>query len=368
MNKANYKNSIVNLSNSILNHFGAEPFHSTIPEVDKFLEGKKKVVLFLFDGMGRYVIEKHLPENSFLRKHTFHYMTSTFPPTTVAATNGLLSGKFPSETGWLGWSQYFESIDKTVKMFSNKDDETGDKIPGPHLGDTYCGYEKITDIINRVNNKKMADMTQGTAVDTTHYWNRHLKAFIKHNYKLVNELGDESFVYAYWTDPDHEMHGEGVTAKSVHKIILKINKYIEKFSQKNPDVTTLVIADHGLIDVKNIDIWKDKEIQDCLLRNISLEGRCANFFIKPEKKEEFTKIFKEKYGEHYNLYTKEEVIEMGLFGDTKPNEFVSKFIGDYVGIATDGYMLKKEEDPFSHKAHHAGSTLDELIISIIGVN
>ena len=65
---------------------------------------------------------------------------------------------------------------------------------------------------------------------------------------------------------------------------------------------------------------------------------------------------------------KEEVIEMGLFGDTKPNEFVSKFIGDYVGIATDGYMLKKEEDPFSHKAHHAGSTLDELIISIIGVN
>ncbi len=118
MNKPNYKNSIVNFSNSIIKHFGATPFHSSIPEVDKFLEGKKKVVLFLFDGMGKYVIEKHLPEDSFLRKHTFHYMTSTFPPTTVAATDALLSAKFPSETGWLGWTQYFSEVDKNVNMFS----------------------------------------------------------------------------------------------------------------------------------------------------------------------------------------------------------------------------------------------------------
>jgi len=368
MNKPNYKNSIVNLSNSIIKHFNGEPFHSTIPEVDKYLEGKKKVVLFLFDGMGRYVLEKHLPENSFLRKHAFHYMTSTFPPTTVAATNALLSGKFPIETGWLGWTQYFSEVDKIVTMFSNKDDETGDKIPGEHLADKYCGYEKFTDIINRVNNKEMAEMNQGKDVDTTHFWNRHLKAFIKHNFKRADEIGDESFVYAYWTYPDHEMHSKGVTAKSVHKIILKINKYIEKYSAKHPDVTCLVIADHGLIDVKMIDIWKDKEIQDCLVRQISIEGRSANFFIKEDKKEEFVKLFNQKYGDHYKLYSKEEVIKMQIFGEAEPNEYVSNFLGDYLGIATDEYTFKKVEEPYSHKAHHAGSTLDELIISVIGVN
>ena len=253
-------------------------------------------------------------------------------------------------------------------MFSNKDDNTGERIPGDHLGNKYCGYEKITDIINRVNNKHIAEMTQGKDVDTTHYWNRHLKAFIKHNYKLANEMGDESFVYAYWIYPDHEMHGEGVTAKSVHKIILKINKYIEKFSKKNPDVTTLVIADHGLIDVKHIEIWKDKEIQDCLLRNLSLEKRCANFFIKEDKKEEFVQLFNEKYGKHYELYTKQQVLDMEIFGEGKMDDNVSRFIGDFVGIATDEYTLKDKEDSFAHKAHHAGSSLDELIVSVIGIN
>ena len=44
-------NSLVNLSNSILKHFGVETFHKTIPEVDKLLKGHKKVVAVLFDGM-----------------------------------------------------------------------------------------------------------------------------------------------------------------------------------------------------------------------------------------------------------------------------------------------------------------------------
>ena len=44
------KNSLVNLSNSILKHFGVNTFHESIPEIDDLLKGHKKVVAVLFDG------------------------------------------------------------------------------------------------------------------------------------------------------------------------------------------------------------------------------------------------------------------------------------------------------------------------------
>ena len=43
------ENSLVNLSNSILKHFGAETFHDSIPVIDEQLKGYNKVVAVLFD-------------------------------------------------------------------------------------------------------------------------------------------------------------------------------------------------------------------------------------------------------------------------------------------------------------------------------
>ncbi len=368
MNKPDYNNSITNLSNSILKHFNVNPFHNTIKEVDDFLVNKNKVIVFLFDGMGKALIEKHLDKSSFLRKHVIKDITSTFPPTTVAATSSMLSAKYPIETGWLSWTQYFNEVQTNVKMFANKDEITGEKIKGVHLGNTYCHYENIIDIINRVNKKEIAKLTQGTNVDTTHFWNRHLKAFIRHNFKLIKSIdNDKSFVYAYWTNPDHDIHEFGVNHKKVHKVINKINKYMEHFCNKNKDVTTIVIADHGLIDVKYLPYYQDKEIQECLIRPFSFEKRSANFFVKPEMKKQFVEIFNNHYGEHYELFTKEQIIDMKIYGDNLPSEYINQFFGDYIAIAKDEYMFELEDD-FKFKAHHAGGTLDELLISVIGIN
>ena len=130
MYKFNPENSITNFSNSILKRFNAPTHHSTISKVDEILKDKKKVVVFLFDGMGDYVLKTHLSEDSFLRKHIVHQMDATFPPTTVASTNSFLSGKFPIENGWIGWSQYFKELNRNVAVFWNTDDDT-DEYLGP---------------------------------------------------------------------------------------------------------------------------------------------------------------------------------------------------------------------------------------------
>ena len=49
-----YTHSLVNVTSSILNHFGAQAAHPPLPEVDEILKNGsyRNIVLLLFDGMG----------------------------------------------------------------------------------------------------------------------------------------------------------------------------------------------------------------------------------------------------------------------------------------------------------------------------
>ena len=107
-------NSLVSISNAILKHFTGECFHTPHPKLMEILAENKrdKVVIMLFDGMGKSIQDKYLKETDFLvRKKSFE-INSVFPPTTVAATTALTSGKFPIESGWLGWRQFFKNHKK----------------------------------------------------------------------------------------------------------------------------------------------------------------------------------------------------------------------------------------------------------------
>ncbi len=119
--KVHNENTLVNLSNSILKHFGATCFHESIPEIDELLKGHKKVVAVLFDGMGQNITRLHLKENSYIRSNYVTTINSTFPPTTAAATTAFLTGKYPIETGWLGWAEYFKDYDRKVLLFAGTD-------------------------------------------------------------------------------------------------------------------------------------------------------------------------------------------------------------------------------------------------------
>ena len=60
-------------------------------------------------------ISLNLKEKSFIREHYLCTINSTFPPTTSAATTAFLTGKYPIETGWMSWTQYFEEYKKGME-------------------------------------------------------------------------------------------------------------------------------------------------------------------------------------------------------------------------------------------------------------
>lgn len=67
---ADYSNSLVNLSCSVLKRFGAEYGHKTLPCADEWMgKGFRNVVVVLLDGMGCEAIDFHLKEDGFFRSH-----------------------------------------------------------------------------------------------------------------------------------------------------------------------------------------------------------------------------------------------------------------------------------------------------------
>ena len=144
--------NLVSFSNSLLKHFGVATFHPSEPAIDDALSYHKKVVVMLFDGMGQNIVRKHLKDKSFMRQHLLCTVNSTFPPTTTAATTAFLTGKYPIETGWMAWAQYFEQYQKNIILFKNVDYNKEEKVEPENIAKNELPIKTILELIKEKNN------------------------------------------------------------------------------------------------------------------------------------------------------------------------------------------------------------------------
>lgn len=362
------ENSLVNLANSILKHFGAETFHDTIPEIDRELKGYKKVVAVLFDGMGRNIVHQHLKEDSFIRSHYVTTINSTFPPTTAAATTAFLTGKYPIETGWLGWNTYFKDYDRNIILFNSYDFNTDElliKKGEQNIADIYYPTKKLFELIEEGKEHAKAFPLQRYPIQKDgprfllHDGVEKVSKILKNNSKC--------FIYFYWDSPDREMHENGIEHAKVHRQILKAQNFLKKVTSENPDTLFILLADHGHINFKLFDICEKPDIYALLDKPLSLEKRTVSFFVKKGKHQEFEKLFDKYYGEYFELLTKEEVLKTKLFGEGEPAPGAIDAFGDYIAIAKKEYGIfasKEMAHIDNFKGHHAGGTPEERLIDI----
>ena len=370
MNKfeINNQNTLVNLSNSILKHFGVPIFHDSIPEIDEVLKGHKKVVAVLFDGMGQNITRLHLKENSFIRSNYVTTINSTFPPTTAAATTAFLTGKYPVETGWLGWTEYFKDYDRNIILFSSVDYNTEEKLTKEgeqSIADRYFPTKKLFALIEE-NNKDVRAFNLSRYPIQKDGPVRLLRDGVS---KLNNILqsNDQCFVYFYWDSPDREMHEKGIDSWTTHYQVKKAQSFIKKVTKQNPDTLFILFADHGHINVHFNDINEHPDLYALFDKPMTLEKRTPSFFVKEGKEKEFEILFNKYYGEHFVLMNKEEAFKNKLFGEGKAAKGVEDVLGNYIAIAMDEQSLfssqeLKHMDVF--KGHHAGGTIAERLIDI----
>ena len=267
-----YKNNIAGIPNSILHSMGLEPERGTLGLLDRYLEGKdyENIVVILLDGMGRNIMEANLPRSGFFQSHFAGTLSSTFPPTTVAATTSIQSGMEPCEHGWLGWDCYYPQIDKNVTVFLNKETGTDEQAENYNVASHYCGYESAVD-------RLVKSGRQGYAVTP----------FVKPCPDSFEDICDsiaglcnkpgKKYIYSYWNEPDHTMHEKGCFGADAKTILRKLEKQVKELCRRLGEAGTIevaekkktlviVTADHGHIDTKGVSLTDYPKLGECLLR------------------------------------------------------------------------------------------------------
>lgn len=355
-------NTLVNISSSLLKRYGVAPYHQTYRPLDDLLDANrgKKVVLFLFDGMGKNILKKHRKAAPFIYKNRFKTISSVFPPTTVAATTALLSGLYPSENGRLGWWTRLNG--HLAVTFTSEEFETNAILE--ERFETSLPYNNIFDLINRSRGHEIATQILGFTLGAD-----DPRVLMK---EVEAKLPDHELIYAYWTEPDHTMHEKGTDDQEVIEKIKAIDSALKDFVINNPEVLVLSLADHGMVDVVIEDIYEHPDFVEITDGYFSTEPRAAQFFVKPENRDKFQELYSKYYKDNFELYTKSEVISKQIFG---PMDYESvKFrevLGDFLMVSTKNKyfeMTKPGEDKFPFKGQHAGGTKEEALIYLAVYN
>ena len=366
-----YSNSIVNISCSVLKYFNVKDVrHDSLKCLDDILAQRKprNIVLMLFDAMGVSIIERYLSKDSFTRSHVLCPLTSTFPPTTVAATTAVNTGLTPLETGWLGWITYFKEVDSNVVTFFNTFQGTDRKAADYPLAYSLMPYKSLSRQIMDVNPDVGCCAVSPWPVNVMD--KTVVSKSIRQSCDTVAELCSQEgrhFIYSYWDNPDYSMHEYGVDdVGHISPILKEIDENLEALSARlGDDTLALVFADHSQINSKWCFMNDYPDLYDMVLRRHSIETRAATYFVKPGMKDAFAKRFKDCFGDHFILMTHDEFLSSGLLGSGVPHPRTAGFVGDFTAIATDEYCLEDERTDDVLKGIHAGLTEEEMMVPLI---
>lgn len=363
-----YRHSILNISNSILAHYHVAPKYPTIPALDKDLsQNPKNVILWILDGMGMNVLEKSLPKNAFLRKHLTDTLTSVFPPTTATATTTFYSSLPPIVHGWAGWSPYFKQANKCIELFTGKDTYTKEQtdlepsriLPYPHLFEQIEQADK-TITCTRIFPKKVYP-------DGARYFCHQCRRILKQS-----RQSGRQFILAYWPEPDHTCHHQGIYTAPTKKKMKSINAQIEELCNQLTDSLVIISADHGHIPINDffyIDKYPDFEA--CFKTPLTLDDRVSAVFLKQGKEQRFLDFFNTYLKDDFILMKSTDALEQGLFGTGKENPYIRDFLGDYLIIGI-GHRALRQNIPHCRptpefKSSHAGLSSQEMLVPLITI-
>ncbi|MCF7930028.1 MAG: alkaline phosphatase family protein [Acholeplasmataceae bacterium] len=361
----NYENSILNVTATILKSYHAPSIYPSIKELKKVLDkNPKHLILVLLDGMGVNIINRYLDKDDFLRKNIKKTITSVFPPTTVAATNAVLSGLPPFCSGYLGWVQYFKKEKTNQIVFLNQDFYDSSRKFDEILRDKYLSYPTIYEQIRMHSpNVNTYELFPNFRLNGFESFEKQVDQAIE-----ISKNDERNFSYVYWTQPDFIQHDFGTESDEVKGILKSLNVQADRLAKEvDHDTVIIMIADHGLTNVVGIDLFDDQKMMRLLRRKPSMEPRATNFFVKALMKKKFKKTFNEKYGKEFQLYSKDELLDSRLLGYGIKHPLLDDFLGDFVAISIGNKMFNfKEHSRFL--GHHAGLTKEEMEVPLIIFN
>ncbi len=367
-----YDRSSLSLTSSAVRYFGGSCAYPTLREIDEKLKegGISKIVIVLCDGMGEYLLKRHLPETSFLRTHDRAAVSAVYPSTTTAATTSIWTGLSPLEHGWLGWSLYFKSCARQLDVFSGMESHLGDRFPG---GSPAPKLMPLPPALGSPEGAKTHMIFPFVSYATNGCCQTHtIREFgdmLTCALSLCREEGPK-LICMYTGEPDHTMHLAGVNAPETKAHFERIDRELSLFASRLPDDALLIAtADHGLVDaVEPVIVNEIRSLDECLWMPPCVEPRASAMFVKPWRRAQFEREFQAVCGEDFLLISREDALKNHLLGRGTPHPRTEDFMGDYLACATGSRFIRydtMEGKVPSLIGQHAGLTEEEMTVPVI---
>ena len=382
--------SIVNLSNTILKHFGLPVRSSSLSkELTKELQSEK-VLLMLLDGVNYVTFKNILNEDDELYKYVnyVYEITTVFPSTTATVLTSISYGVEPGRHGVLGTVMYIREIGMLIHMLDFRPiPSTEDKRDSIldlgfninsilNLGKTI--FQEISELGIRIRTYIPKGLNSG--ISRILYKGSEIIEYSSYIDAIVNAVSslnevDKGLMYIYIPYPDQICHKYGYSLEfkyTISEIIRFCVKFIKKHS--TTPITLIVTSDHGLVSVDENDEINFRNYLPKISRHLLIPPygdcrACQLKLIDNSKIEELLNSDDIQYLKKYFIvYTHDELINSGLLGFTsKENE---SRVGDLILISKSSKYLyynyiPSEKERQKMKAHHGGLLYEEMSIPLM---
>jgi hypothetical protein len=326
-------------------------------------------VVFLVDGLGSRLIERHREAAPFLAALLDQHEAGTagVPSTTATSLTSLGTGLTPGQHGLVGFTSRVPGTERLLNaLFWDKEVDPVEWQPNP------TAFARLQDVgvtVTVVNKPEFAGSGLTLVSSRGVEYVGAAKAGERIAAALAGAAVAPSFTYLYDSDLDWTGHKYGVDSPQWLQQLAMVDAEVEQLRAALPSATRLVIlADHGMVDAPaehRVDVDQHPGLREGLLI-FGGEARFRHLYCTAGAVDDVVATWRGVLGERATVLTREEVIARGWFGQVQPG--VLPRLGD-VMVACHGDAAVVSTVDFGYEdtlvGMHGSLTSTEMLIPIL---
>jgi hypothetical protein len=374
-------NSVVNVSSSLLQFFGVKPptppLHPAILSLDQ-CTGLQKALLLIFDSLGYH----RLLSTGASKGLKVSPITSVCPSTTAAALTSFYTAVPPSTHGMVGFRLFLKEFGLIVNMIKLSPAGYHERDKLLEAGFNPARFLPVKTIFELLKKRRI----KSYAFTRMHYYKSGLSSLMHKGAeivpyinpvdlfiqirKILRETRGKVFVTAYIDDFDIIAHYYGTDTEEEKMTIITFFRILKKLllNERMNDTLMLLTSDHGQVPSPHkakVDINQHPSLLRNLLMPPTGEFRTSYLHLKQGCKESCIRAVKSKLASSFIVLTRDEAIDLRLFGNKKMTRKHAERLGDIILISKGEKYLYYPYGDFELKARHGGLHKNEMLVPFI---
>lgn len=324
-------------------------------------------VVFLVDGLGQRLLERHAHAAPYLSEISATPGTAGVPSTTATSLTSLGTGLTPGQHGLVGFTARVPGTDQLLNhLFWDQDVDPVHWQPHP------TAFARLAASGVQVTSVSRREF-EGSGLTRAGHRGADYVGADNTAERLAGVVGaagrSPSLTYVYDGKLDHTGHKHGVASTEWLQTLSKVDDAAEQMRESLPDsVRLVVVADHGMVDSpqsSRVDVDEQLELREGVAL-MGGEARFRHLYCRPGAVPDVVATWQGVLGDRATVLTRDEVIGRGWFGPVESQ--VRSRLGDVVVACHDDVAVVSTHD-FAYEntlvGLHGSLTDDEMTIPII---